>query len=141
MSVKKAYLYVFILLLIDQISKVYVKTNFTIGESVTVFNWFKIQFIENEGMAWGLELPGDYGKLALTLFRIIAVGGLAWWLWDSIQKNVSKYLLTAIILIMAGAIGNIIDSVFYGILFNDSYGQVATLFSNEPYGTLFQGLS
>ena len=77
MSVKKAYLYVFILLLIDQISKVYVKTNFTIGESVTVFNWFKIQFIENEGMAWGLELPGDYGKLALTLFRIIAVGGLS----------------------------------------------------------------
>lgn len=139
MSIKKAYLYIFILLLIDQASKVYIKTNFAIGDSVTVFEWFKIQFIENEGMAWGLELPGDYGKLFLTLFRIIAVGGLAWWLWDSINKKVSNYLLVAIVLIMAGAIGNIIDSVFYGILFNDSYGQVATIFSNEPYGTLFHG--
>lgn len=139
MNIKKAYLYIFIILLIDQASKVYVKTNFAIGESVTVFNWFKIQFIENEGMAWGLELPGDYGKLFLTLFRILAVGGLAWWLWDSINKKVSKYLLVAIVLIMAGAIGNIIDSVFYGVLFNDSFGQVATIFSNDPYGTLFHG--
>ena len=78
-------------------------------------------------------------KLILTLFRIIAVGGIAWWLFDSIKKGLSGYLTFAITLILAGAIGNIIDSVFYGVIFNDSYGQVATIFSDQPYGTWFHG--
>ena len=139
MSLKKAYLLIISILLIDQISKIYIKTNFFINEEVKVFEWFRIHFIENEGMAWGAEIPGEYGKLILTIFRIIAVGGIAWWLWDSVRKNSSNYLIVAIALIFTGALGNIIDSVFYGVIFNDSYHQVATAFSENPYGTWFHG--
>ena len=139
MSLKKAYLLIISILLIDQISKIYIKTNFFINEEVKVFDWFRIHFIENEGMAWGAEIPGEYGKLILTLFRIVAVAGIAWWLWDSVKKKASNYLIVAIALIFTGALGNIIDSVFYGVIFNDSYNQVATAFSNDPYGTWFHG--
>jgi len=139
MSLKKAYLLIISILLIDQISKIYIKTNFYINEEVKVFEWFRIHFIENEGMAWGAEIPGEHGKLILTLFRIVAVGGIAWWLWDSVRKNSSSFLVVAIALIFTGALGNIIDSVFYGVIFNDSYNQIATAFSNDPYGTWFHG--
>lgn len=139
MSLKKATLLVFVILIIDQWSKIYIKTNFIIDEEVFVFDWFRIHFIENEGMAWGVELPGSYGKLFLTLFRIIAVGGIGYWLYDSVKKQASNYLIVAISLILAGAVGNIIDSVFYGVVFNESYHEVATLFSSEPYGTWFHG--
>ncbi|WP_396209693.1 lipoprotein signal peptidase [Flavobacterium sp.] len=139
MSLKKAYILIVSILLIDQISKLYVKTHFFINEEVKVFDWFRIHFIENEGMAWGAEIPGEYGKLFLTLFRIIAVGGIAWWLWDSVKKKASNFLIVAIALIFTGALGNIIDSVFYGVIFNDSYHQVATAFTENPYGTWFHG--
>ena len=140
MSLLKAYFLIFILLLVDQVSKIYVKTNFVLGEEVTVFNWFKIHFIENEGMAWGTKLPGEYGKLFLTVFRIFAVAGIGYWLWDSVRNHKSSnYLIVAIALIFAGALGNIIDSVFYGVIFNDSYQQLAVMFSQEPYGTWFHG--
>lgn len=139
MSLKKAYLLIISILLIDQISKIYIKTHFFINEEVKVFDWFRIHFIENEGMAWGAEIPGAYGKLILTLFRIAAVGGIAWWLWDSVRKNASNFLIVAVALIFTGALGNIIDSVFYGVIFNDSYHQVATAFSDQPYGTWFHG--
>ena len=139
MSIKKAYIFIFLIILIDQITKVYVKTNFYLGEEVQVFEWFKIYFVENQGMAWGLELPGDYGKLILTLFRMIVSPIIMWWLWDSIQKKQSKYLIVAICLIIAGAVGNLIDSIFYGVIFNESGAQVATIFSNEPYGKLSYG--
>jgi signal peptidase II len=139
MSLKKAYILVVLVLLVDQVSKIYIKTNFFLNEEVRVFDWFRIHFIENEGMAWGAVIPGEYGKLFLTLFRIVAVGGIGWWLWDSVRKKQSSYLITAIALILAGALGNIIDSVFYGVIFNDSYHQVATLFSEDPYGTWFHG--
>ncbi|MEM0577201.1 lipoprotein signal peptidase [Flavobacterium polysaccharolyticum] len=140
MSLRKAYFLIFILLLVDQVSKIYVKTNFVLGEEVTVFNWFKIHFIENEGMAWGTKLPGEYGKLFLTVFRIFAVAGIGYWLWDSVRNHKSSnYLIVAIALIFAGALGNIIDSVFYGVIFNESYQQLAVMFSEEPYGTWFHG--
>ena len=140
MSLRKAYFLIFILLLVDQVSKIYIKTNFVLGEEVTVFNWFKIHFIENEGMAWGTKLPGEYGKLFLTVFRIFAVAGIGYWLWDSVRNHKSSnYLIVAIALIFAGALGNIIDSVFYGVMFNDSYQQLAVMFSQEPYGTWFHG--
>ena len=139
MSLKQAYFFIFIILLIDQISKVYVKTHFFLNEGVKVTDWFYLKFIENDGMAWGIEIPGKYGKLILTLFRIGAVGAISWWLYDSIKNNASNYLIVAISLIFAGALGNIIDSVFYGVIFNDSSNEVATLFSNNPYGTWFHG--
>jgi signal peptidase II len=73
-------------------------------------------------MAWGTEIPGTYGKLFLTLFRLVAVGGIGYWLWDSVEKeNSSNYLIVAIALILAGAFGNIIDSVFLRCNFDDSH--------------------
>ena len=140
MSLKKAYLIIFLVLIVDQVSKIYVKTHFFYNESVDVFSWFKIHFIENEGMAWGAELPSAYGKLILTLFRIIAVAGIGYWLWDSVRKKSSHYLIVAIALIFAGAFGNIIDSVFYGLIFDASNSQAPSiLFSPDNYGTLFHG--
>ncbi len=139
MSLRKAYLLIFIILLVDQLTKIYIKTNFVLGEEVSVFGWFKILFIENEGMAWGTEIPGAYGKLFLTLFRLVAVTAIGYWLWDSVHKNSSNYLVVAIALILAGAFGNIIDSVFYGIFFDDSHQHLATLFSDKPYGKVFHG--
>lgn len=139
MSLRKSYLLIALILLFDQVSKIYIKTNFILGEEVQVFDWFRIYFIENEGMAWGTVIPGEYGKLILTIFRIFAVFGIAYWLYDSSRKNSSNYLITAIALIFAGAAGNIIDSVFYGIIFSGSQNELAVLFSDNPYGTLFHG--
>lgn len=141
MSFKKALFLAIIVIIIDQISKIYIKTHFALDDFIKVngWDWFQIRFIENEGMAWGVKLPGNYGKLLLTSFRILAVGGIFYWLHDSVKKKGSFTLIVAISLILAGALGNIIDSVFYGVIFNDSYGQVATIFSEQPYGTWFHG--
>ena len=145
MSLKKSLLLVALVLLADQISKIYIKTHFELGESVEVFSWFKILFIENEGAAWGTKLSDllpvseSAGKLILTVFRLFAIAGIRYWLWDILRKNANTILIVAVSLIFAGAIGNIIDSVFYGQLFNHSFGQVATLGSDEPYAGLFYG--
>jgi signal peptidase II len=141
MSLKQAYFIVFIILLIDQISKVYVKTHFLYGDAgeVEVFSWFRLHFIENEGMAWGTEIPGQYGKLFLTIFRLLLVPGIIYWLYDALKNQSSQYLVVAIIMILAGAIGNIIDSVFYGLLFDNPATGFATIFAKEPYGHLFYG--
>lgn len=141
MSLKKAYLIVILVLLADQISKIYVKTHFKLDEAVDVFSWFKIQFIENEGMAWGTKLPAWLGgKITLTLFRILAVGAIGWWLWDSVKKKQSPYLITSIALILAGAFGNIIDSVFYGVIFEHSLqNHVAEFSTANNYGKWFEG--
>src|SRR5680860_64285 len=145
MSLKKSVLIIAVVLLIDQVSKYYIKTHFVLGESVDVFNWFKILFIENSGAAWGAKLSDflpvseSTGKLILTVFRLFAVAGIGYWLYDTIRKKSSKTLIWAVSLIFAGALGNIIDSVFYGMIFNDSYQQVATAFSAGPYGAIFHG--
>lgn len=141
MSLKNAYLIVIAVLLIDQITKIYVKTHFFLDENVTVFDWFRIRFIENDGMAWGAEIPSYLGgKLTLTLFRILAVGGIGWWLADAIKKRESNYLIVSVALILAGAFGNILDSVFYGVIFDHStLTTTATLFAERPYGTWFHG--
>lgn len=141
MKLLNAYLIIFLIIAVDQFTKILVKTNFVYGEidQIDVTSWFKILLIENEGMAWGTVIPGQYGKLFLTLFRLVAVTGIGYWLWDSAQKNANYYLIVAIALIFAGALGNIIDSVFYGVIFDDSYDHLATLFSEKPYGTWFHG--
>lgn len=136
---KKAVSIILLVLLIDQISKIYIKTNFIYGEEVVVFNWFRIHFIENNGMAWGAEFGGKAGKLFLTIFRLFAITGIGYWLYKSVKSNAPKILIIAISLIFAGALGNIIDSVFYGVIFNTPHNATATLFSNEPYGKLFFG--
>jgi len=147
MSLKKASIIIILILFVDQISKVYIKTHFVLGEDVRVFSWFQILFIENNGMAWGAKLS-DFlsfisdrtGKLILTLFRLAAIVGIGYWLINTIKTKGSKILIIAISLIFAGALGNIIDSVFYGILFSDSYGEVATFLSVDGgYDALFHG--
>jgi len=139
MSLKKASLIIIIILLIDQISKIYIKTHFALGDEVDVLGWFKILFIENEGMAWGAKIPGQHGKLILTSFRLVAIIGIGYWLWDSVRKKAPKILIVSIALIFAGAVGNIIDSVFYGVIFDHSLGQTATIFAENPYGELLKG--
>ena len=145
MSIKKSLLLIVLVLIVDQVSKIYIKTHFALGDSYEVFEWFKIHFIENSGAAWGaklndfLPISENTAKLILTVFRLFAVAGIGYWLFDSIKKQSPRTLVLAVSLIFAGALGNIIDSVFYGALFNDSIGQVATLFSEEPYGGLFFG--
>ena len=145
MNFKKSLVLIVLILVVDQVSKIYIKTHFVLGESVPVFSWFKILFIENEGAAWGTKLSDILpisevsGKLFLTIFRLFAIVGIGYWLFDTVKKGASRTLIIAVSLIFAGALGNIIDSVFYGTLFNDSYNQVATLFSEEPYGRLFHG--
>ena len=145
MRFRNSLLIIFLILLVDQWSKIYVKTHFVLGESVEVFSWFKILFIENEGAAWGTKLSDllpvsdSVGKLILTVFRLFAIAGIGYWLWDIVRKKSNRILIVAVSLIFAGAMGNIIDSMFYGVLFNDSYSQTATLFAQEPYGSLFYG--
>ena len=136
---KKPVIIIILILLIDQLSKIYVKTNFLYGEEVVVFDWFRIHFIENNGMAWGAEFGGKTGKLFLTIFRLFAIAGIGYWLYSSVKKKAPAILIVAISLIFAGAMGNIIDSVFYGVIFDTPRNAVATLFSPKPYGTLFHG--
>ncbi len=88
-------------------------------------NWFIIHFTENNGMAFGMELGGNYGKLFLSVFRIVAVGFIAWYLYDLTKKKAHPGLIASISLILAGALGNIIDSVFYGLLFSESNYEIA----------------
>lgn len=102
-------------------------------------NWGIIHFVENEGMAFGMSLPGGYGKLALSLFRIIAVGGLCYILMNVIRKKQENIVIVAISLIIAGAVGNIIDSAFYGILFSDSNPYDANVAQFLPAGGGYAG--
>lgn len=139
---KRAVFIIIIVLLIDQVSKIYIKTHFVLSEEIKVFglDWFRIHFLENNGMAWGKEFGGRSGKLFLTLFRLVAIAGIGYWLYDAIKNNGHRILIAAIALIFAGALGNIIDSVFYGIFFSDSYRKVATFLPPEGgYESLFYG--
>ena len=142
---KKPFLLAYFLLILDQCVKIYIKTHFFLGESVEVFSGFQILFIENEGAAWGAKLSDILpisdvsGKIALTVFRLFAIVGIGAWFVSSVKKGLPLFLQMAQALIFAGALGNIIDSVFYGVLFNDSMYQVATLYSDQPYGSLLQG--
>jgi signal peptidase II len=134
---KKSILLIFIVLLIDQVSKIYIKLNFSLGDHVDVFSWFKIYFIENNGMAFGMEF---IGKIFLTIFRIIAVTALAYYITILIKKQVRAGYILTVALVLAGAAGNIIDSVIYGVLFSDSYGHVASFMPDGGgYASLFYG--
>ena len=134
-----AVLIILFTLILDQASKIYVKTHFEIQESVRVFDWFRIHFTENNGMAWGFEFGGKAGKLFLTLFRVVAVFGILYWLRNTIRRNAPTAVVVAIALVFSGAVGNIIDSVFYGVIFDAPAHGVATLFAENPYGELFYG--
>lgn len=121
---------IFLILIADQVLKIWIKTSMSLGDEFVIFkNWFIIHFVENNGMAFGFEFAGEYGKMALSIFRILAVVAIGWYLAKLYkQKEIPFGFIASISLILAGAIGNIIDSLFYGMIFNHSYGQVAEIF-------------
>lgn len=138
---KKAGLLIILILIADQILKFWIKTNMVIGQEIPLFgNWGFLHFIENNGMAFGMEIGGRAGKIALSLFRILAIGGIWWFLYSLIRKKSNLCLILAVSAILAGAIGNIIDSAFYGMIFSESYTQPAILFPPEGgYSTFLLG--
>ena len=120
---------IFLILLLDQIIKIWVKTHFALGEEVRIAEWFRIRFIENPGMAMGIEV---FGKLFLTIFRIVASVAIAYYIYLLIKNKFKFGYILLVSMIFAGAVGNIFDSIFYGVIFSESTPMhVATLFPPE----------
>ena len=147
---KKSVIFILLLISLDQFVKIYIKLNYpltTYGESPIIdLGFFKLLFIENKGMAMGAKLNNlipflddNTAKLILTIFRIFACIGIGFWLKSIIKNKGSQLLIICVCLIFAGAVGNLIDSVFYGLVFSSSYGQVASLFPEAGYAPLFYG--
>jgi len=125
----KSILLIIILLILDQTLKIFVKTTMIAGEEYSVIgNWFRLHFLENNGMAFGMEWGGRFGKAALSIFRIIAIGVICWYLASIIKKNAHPGLVISVSIIVAGAIGNLIDSAFYGMIFSESWHTPAIMF-------------
>jgi len=147
MTLRKSIVLILVVLVIDQALKIYIKTHFYYQEKVEVFPWFYLYFIENDGAAWGTRLTDlipslspRLGKLMLTVFRLLAIGAIGYWLHGIIRKGLNDKLIVSVSLIFAGALGNIVDSMFYGLIFDASTPQkLATLFADRPYEGLFYG--
>ena len=139
----KALLVIFVVLFLDQFVKIWIKTHFYYGETFYVFglNWFQIHFIENNGMAFGMEFAGNYGKIFLTVFRLIASSGIAYYLYILIKKEANSFLIITIALIFTGAIGNILDSMFYGLMFSEStmFDKAVFMPTGGGYSTFLYG--
>lgn len=124
---KKALIIIFLVLVLDQCVKIWIKTHMYLGQEYHVCgNWFIIHFTENEGMAFGLQFAGKYGKLILSIFRILAIGAIGWYIYTLAKTKAATLLIISFALILAGALGNLIDSAFYGLIFNDSNFQVSS---------------
>lgn len=131
-----------ILVIADQVSKVLIKTSMTVNESINVLGeWFQIRFIENPGAAYGMELGGDYGKLILSLFRIVAIVCIIIYIKRLLDRKANTGVLIAFTMILVGALGNMIDSAFYGLIFSEStYTNIASFVPwGEGYGTFLHG--
>lgn len=125
-----------VLLVIDQIIKVYVKTHFCLGESVRVTDWFYIEFVENNGMAWGMSFVN---KMTLSLLRTVAIVALLWYLCRIIRKGTYRWVYIYLVaLVTTGAIGNMIDSLFYGLIFNAASPFYVSYF--VPFGSGYAGV-
>jgi signal peptidase II len=138
---KKSVLFILLILVADQILKIWVKTHMQIGDEIYIFGKRgMLHFIENNGMAFGMEMGGKPGKFILSIFRIIAISGIGWFLSSIIKKNVNPGLIIAVSAILAGAVGNLIDSAFYGMIFSESYSAPAIMFPpGGGYSSFLQG--
>jgi len=136
---KKSILVILLILIIDQLFKIWIKTHMCPGQEYHIIGeWFIIHFTENNGMAFGMEFGGNMGKFLLSIFRIVAICGIGYYLYILVKKKSPAGLVIAISMIFAGAIGNIIDSCFYGMIFND--GTIATMFPKEGgYSSFLHG--
>jgi Lipoprotein signal peptidase len=142
MSAKnKSILLILLILVIDQALKIWVKTHMEIGDEIHLFGKYgMLHYIENNGMAFGMEMGGKKGKIILSFFRIIAIFGIVWFLTSLIRKKANTGLILAVSAILAGAIGNLIDSAFYGMIFSESFSQPAILFPpGGGYSSFLQG--
>lgn len=153
---KKIALITFLILLIDQASKIYVKTHFNLSvqesDSVEIFSWFKLTFVENPGMAYGFHFGGMLGKYFLVIVRLFLIGGMIYMFSKWLKRGESNYLIVPMSIIFAGAIGNLIDGMFYGLIFDSGmvydesinqwigYGGVSKLVPfGEGYSTFMKG--
>lgn len=139
---RKSILIVLLILLADQTLKILVKTNMTLYQQIPIFgNWGILHFVENNGMAFGMALPGSLGKILLTSFRLLAVAGIVYYMRHLMRIKAHTGLIIALSMVMAGALGNIIDSVFYGVLFGSSSPVETAAFLPEGggYAPLMQG--
>jgi len=137
----KSILIVVLILLLDQTLKIWIKTNMMLGDEIVIAkNWFIIHFVENNGMAYGFEFGNNIGKYFLSIFRLIAIGAIGWYITKLWKREVPFGLIACFSLIMAGAMGNMFDSAFYGLIFNESYGHVASLLpSGGGYSSFLLG--
>ena len=140
MKAYKPFLLVLIILVVDQLTKFWVKTNMYLGEEISLTSWLSLHFTENPGMAFGMVLPGVWGKLFLSAFRLVAVVGGVWFILRLVKQNAHWGFITSSSMILAGAIGNMIDGTFYGVLFSDSYHGAATFLPEHGYAGFLQGL-
>jgi signal peptidase II len=144
-KLRKVVLIIAIIILADQALKIWIKTNYPYGDTgITGLKWFKLYFIENKGMAWGWEFGGEWGKMILTLFRLAAVIFGTWYLGKIVKQRYSRGFIFCAALIYAGALGNLIDSMFYGMIFDESptgngYGYVAHIFPEHGYAGFLHG--
>ena len=137
---KKVFYISLLVLVADQALKFWVKTHMYLDEKIAMTSWFDLHFVENPGMAFGMEFGGDGGKLALTIFRIILSGLLLFWIWTLANRKAPNILVIPLTLIFAGAVGNVLDSMFYGLIFNDPPFGVATFLpEGGGYGTFLHG--
>lgn len=142
MKLRNTFLFVLLIISFDQILKIWIKTSFTFGPVMDVMGlpWFKLYFIENEGMAWGWKFGGEWGKVALTLFRLAAVIWGTWYISSIVKQKYHKGFIICAALIYAGALGNLLDSLFYGMIFEEStYSQVAKMFPASGYAGFLHG--
>lgn len=139
MTVKKSLLLIALLVLADQAIKIWMKTHLMLEEEIFVTSWFRLHFTENVGMAFSMVLPGAYGKLALSAFRTLAAIGGLWYLTKLVKTRAHGGFIVSVCLILAGTIGNLIDGMFYGIVFGDSHYRVAEIFPAQGYAGFMQG--
>jgi signal peptidase II len=136
----KAVILILAIILADQALKIWVKTHMYLDQEIIITHWFRIHFAENKGMAFSMEIPGAFGKMFLSLFRLLAVIGGTWFIAGLFKQKAHWGFITACCVILAGALGNLIDGAFYGLIFSDSYGQIATFLpKGGGYAGLMQG--
>ena len=141
-KLRSAILIILVIIIIDQALKIWIKTNYTFGPVTNIlgFRWAQLYFIENEGMAWGWKWGGEWGKMALTLFRLAAVIFGTWYLVRIVRQNYSRGFIICASLIYAGALGNLIDSLFYGMILESSEnGHIAGMFTGNGYAGFLHG--
>lgn len=142
MKLRNVILIILLIIIVDQSLKIWIKTSFPFGHVTDVMGipWFKLYFIENKGMAWGWEFGGGWGKMILTLFRLAAVVFGTWYLGRIVKQKYSRGFIICAAFIYAGALGNLIDSMFYGLLFEESaYSHVAKIFPEHGYAGFLHG--